>query len=87
MNKQTYLQGKSGKLQSLTYSKMAGVGLFSLLLSASPQVALAHNMSHADAVSIAQQTAQIKGTVLEQFWYGHHRCYRCCKRNNQRGCD
>lgn len=70
MNKQTYLQGKSGKFQSLTYSKMAGVGLFSLLLSASPQVALAHNMSHADAVSIAQQTAQIKGTVIDNSGMG-----------------
>ena len=41
MIKNYYSLRKLGKPYGLTYSKMAGVGLCSLLLCASPQVALA----------------------------------------------
>ena len=64
MIKNYYSLSKLGKPYGLTYSKMAGVGLCSLLLCASPQVALA-DVSHADAVEMVQQAGVIKGTVVD----------------------
>ena len=60
---------KLGRPYSLTCSKMAGIGLCSLLLCASPQAALA-DVSHADAVEAIQQTTKIKGTVIDQTGFG-----------------
>ena len=64
MIKNYYSLRKLGKPNGLTYSKMAGVGLCSLLLCASPQVALADD-SRADAIEIVQQAGVIKGTVID----------------------
>ncbi len=69
MIKNYYSLRKLGKPYGLTYSKMAGVGLCSLLLCASPQVALA-DVSHADAVEMVQQTTKIKGTVVDNTGFG-----------------
>ena len=69
MIKNYYSLRKLGKPYGLTYSKMAGVGLCSLLLCASPQVALA-DVSHADAVEMVQQTTKIKGTVIDNTGFG-----------------
>ena len=69
MTKNFYSLRKLGKPYGLTYSKMAGVGLCSLLLCASPQVALA-DVSHADAVEMVQQTTKIKGTVVDNTGFG-----------------
>jgi len=69
MTKNFYSLRKLGKPYGLTYSKMAGVGLCSLLLCASPQVALA-DVSHADAVEMVQQTTKIKGTVIDNTGFG-----------------
>ena len=64
-----YSLRKLGKPYGLTCSKMAGIGLCSLLLCASPQAALA-DVSHADAVEAIQQTTKIKGTVIDQTGFG-----------------
>lgn len=69
MTKNFYSLRKLGKPYGLTYSKMAGVGLCSLLLCATPQVALA-DVSHADAVEMVQQTTKIKGTVIDNTGFG-----------------
>ena len=59
MIKNYYSLRKLGKPYGLTYSKMAGVGLCSLLLCASPQVALA-DVAAADAIEVVQQTTKSK---------------------------
>ena len=64
MIKNFYSLRKLGKPYGLTCSKMAGVGLCSLLLCASPQMAFA-DANTADAVKIVQQAATIKGTVID----------------------
>ena len=64
MIKNFYSLRKLGKPYGLTCTKMAGVGLCSLLLCASPQVALADD-SRADAIEIVQQAGVIKGTVVD----------------------
>ena len=69
MIKNYYSLRKLGKPYGLTCSKMAGIGLCSLLLCASPQVALA-DVSHADAVEAIQQTTKIKGTVVDNTGFG-----------------
>ena len=69
MIKNYYSLRKLGKPYGLTYSKMAGVGLCSLLLCASPQVALA-DVAAADAIEVVQQTTKIKGTVLDNTGFG-----------------
>ena len=69
MTKNYYSLRKLGKPYGLTCSKMAGIGLCSLLLCASPQVALA-DVSHADAVEAIQQTTKIKGTVVDNTGFG-----------------
>lgn len=69
MIKNYYSLRKLGKPYGLTCSKMAGIGLCSLLLCASPQAALA-DVSHADAVEAIQQTTQIKGTVIDNTGFG-----------------
>ena len=69
MIKNYYSLRKLGKPYGLTCSKMAGIGLCSLLLCASPQAALA-DVSHADAVEAIQQTTQIKGTVVDNTGFG-----------------
>lgn len=69
MTKNYYSLSKLGKPYGLTYSKMAGVGLCSLLLCASPQVALA-DVAAADAIEVVQQTTKIKGTVIDNTGYG-----------------
>ena len=69
MIKNYYSLRKLGKPYGLTCSKMAGIGLCSLLLCASPQAALAE-ISHADAVEAVQQTTQIKGTVIDNTGFG-----------------
>ena len=69
MIKNYYSLRKLGKPYGLTCSKMAGIGLCSLLLCASPQAALA-DVSHADAVEAIQQTTKIKGTVIDQTGFG-----------------
>ena len=58
-----------GKRYGVTCCNMAGIGLCSLLLCASPQAALA-DVSHADAVEAIQQTTQIKGTVVDNTGFG-----------------
>ena len=69
MIKNYYSLRKLGKPNGLTYSKMAGVGLCSLLLCASPQVALA-DVATADAIETVQQTTKIKGTVVDNTGFG-----------------
>jgi len=69
MIKNYYSLRKLGKPYGLTYSKMAGVGLCSLLLCASPQVALA-DVAAADAIEVVQQTTKIKGTVVDNTGFG-----------------
>ena len=69
MIKNYYSLRKLGKPYGLTCSKMAGIGLCSLLLCASPQAALA-DVSHADAVEAIQQTTKIKGTVVDNTGFG-----------------
>ena len=69
MIKNYYSLRKLGKPYGLTCSKMAGVGLCSLLLCASPQVALA-DVATADAIEIVQQAGKIKGTVIDNTGYG-----------------
>ena len=69
MTKNFYSLRKLGKPYGLTYSKMAGVGLCSLLLCASPQVALA-DVAAADAIEVVQQTTKIKGTVIDNTGFG-----------------
>lgn len=69
MIKNYYSLRKLGKPYGLTYSKMAGVGLCSLLLCASPQVALA-DVAAADAIEVVQQTTKIKGTVIDNTGFG-----------------
>ena len=69
MTKNYYSLRKLGKPYGLTYSKMAGVGLCSLLLCASPQVALA-DVAAADAIEVVQQTTKIKGTVVDNTGFG-----------------
>ena len=69
MTKNYYSLRKLGKPYGLTYSKMAGVGLCSLLLCASPQVALA-DVAAADAIEVVQQTTKIKGTVIDNTGFG-----------------
>jgi TonB-linked SusC/RagA family outer membrane protein len=69
MIKNYYSLRKLGKPYGLTCSKMAGIGLCSLLLCASPQAALA-DVSHADAVEAVLQTSQIKGTVVDNTGFG-----------------
>ena len=69
MTKNYYSLRKLGKPYGLTCSKMAGIGLCSLLLCASPQAALA-DVSHADAVEAIQQTTKIKGTVVDNTGFG-----------------
>ena len=64
MIKNYYSLRKLGKPYGLTCSKMAGVGLCSLLLCASPQAALA-DVATADAIEVVQQTTKIKGTVVD----------------------
>ena len=66
MIKKFYSLRKLGKPYGLTCSKMAGVGLCSLLLCASPQVAFA-DANNADAIKVVQQTTTIKGTVVDNF--------------------
>ena len=66
MIKNYYSLRKLGKPYGLTCSKMAGVGLCSLLLCASPQVTLA-DVSGADAIEVVQQAGKIKGTVSDSF--------------------
>ena len=63
MIKNYYSLRKLGKPYGLTCSKMAGVGLCSLLLCASPQVTLA-DVSGADAIEVVQQAGKIKGEKL-----------------------
>ena len=69
MIKNYYSLRKLGKPYGLTYSKMAGVGLCSLLLCASPQIALA-DVAAADAIEVVQQTTKIKGTVVDNTGFG-----------------
>ena len=69
MIKNYYSLRKLGKPYGLTCSKMAGIGLCSLLLCTSPQAALA-DVSHADAVEAIQQTTKIKGTVVDNTGFG-----------------
>ena len=56
---------KSGKPIGLTYKKIAGVGLCSLLLCTSPQAVFA---ATGDAMSVetVQQNGKIKGTVVDE---------------------
>ena len=64
MIKNYYSLRKLGKPYGLTCSKMAGIGLCSLLLCASPQAALA-DVAGADAIEAVQQSGKIKGTVID----------------------
>lgn len=64
MIKNYYSLRKSGKPYGLTCSKMAGIGLCSLLLCASPQAALA-DVAGADTIEAVQQSGKIKGTVID----------------------
>ena len=65
MLKRYELSCKSANAIGLTYKSMAGVGLCSLLLCASPQVAFA---AAGDAMSVetVQQSGKIKGTVVDE---------------------
>ena len=63
MIKNYYSLRKLGKPYGLTCSKMAGIGLCSLLLCASPQAALA-DVASADAIETVQQTKKIKGDEI-----------------------
>ena len=60
-----YYSCKSGKPIGLTYKKIAGVGLCSLLLCTSPQAVFA---ATGDAMSVetVQQNGKIKGTVVDE---------------------
>lgn len=69
MIKNFYSFRKLGKPYGLTYSKMAGVGLCSLLLCASPQIALA-DVATADAIEVVQQSTKIKGVIKDGTGYG-----------------
>ena len=69
MIKNYYSLRKLGKPYGLTCSKMAGIGLCSLLLCASPQAVLA-DVASADAIETVQQTKKIKGTVVDNTGFG-----------------
>lgn len=65
MSERYYYSCKSGKPIGLTYKKIAGVGLCSLLLCTSPQAVFA---ATGDAMSVetVQQNGKIKGTVVDE---------------------
>ena len=69
MPKNYYSLHKLGNPYGPTCSKMAGIGLCSLLLCASPQYVFA-DASHANATEATQQTSKIKGKVVDKDGLG-----------------
>lgn len=69
MPKNYYSLHKLGKPNGPTCSKMAGIGLCSLLLCASPQYVFA-DASYANATEATQQSSKIKGKVVDKDGLG-----------------
>lgn len=65
MSKGTIHFHESGRRFRPAFSSIAGMGLCSLLLCASPQAVLAET-GDAEAIAIVQQTSAIKGTVVDE---------------------
>lgn len=65
MSKKIYSLRKLDKPNGLTYKRIAGgTALFSLLLCASPQVALA-DANGAESIEIVQQSSTVRGTIID----------------------
>lgn len=65
MSKGTIHFHESGRRFRPAFSSIAGMGLCSLLLCASPQALLAET-GDAEAIAVVQQTSTIKGTVVDE---------------------